>query len=66
MLGKLVNWLSFLSIGVGFIIAIGTAGLSDLGALDFKTILIRMIIGIVLMLGGFLTSVCFGEPIYLD
>jgi hypothetical protein len=50
---------------VGFIIVIGTAGMSDHGLLDFKTILIRMIIGLVLMIGGFIVAK-FGAPIYID
>jgi hypothetical protein len=50
---------------VGFIICIGTAGMSDLALLDFKTTLIRMIIGVVLLLGGFFMAK-FGAPIYID
>ena len=61
----LVNILSFISMAVGFIICIGTAGMSDLALLDFKTTLIRMIIGVVLLLGGFFMAK-FGAPIYID
>lgn len=46
---------------IGFIIMIGTAGASDINAIDFKTIVLQSCIGMVLALVGFVGYKVIGE-----
>ena len=50
---KVLHTIFGLSMFAGFMFMIGTAGSSDLGLIDFKTLVIHMLIGMGLFAGGF-------------
>lgn len=65
MLRKCVNWFFGLCTLVGLIALFGTVGMSDLNLIDFKTILVRCVISLVLILVGYV-GLRFNEFMYVD
>lgn len=53
MVKKVLNTIFVLSMVIGFIIVAGTAGSSDLGLIDLKTLVVHGIVGVAFMLFGF-------------
>lgn len=49
---KMIQIVSGLIIGAGVTMIAGTAGASDLGLIDFGTIVRNCLIGLVIMIGG--------------
>lgn len=43
-----------LSMFIGFLLMIGTAGSSDLGLISFERLVIRMCLGIIMITGGYI------------
>ena len=49
---KVVKWIAMAVAVAGFILALGTAGASDVGIICFDTIIFRVFIALAMMVGG--------------
>ena len=50
---KVIKWIGFLVLALGFVLMLGTAGASDLDTITFEVIVIRMLISLAMMGIGF-------------
>lgn len=52
MIKKILKVLFGVTVGAGLLVVLGTAGSSDLGLIDWTTVLVRSVIGVGLVLVG--------------
>ena len=52
---KAIKWIGLVLVVLGFVLALGTAGASDVDAICFDMAIIRSFIALAMICGGFLT-----------
>ena len=53
---KVIKWIAVAVMAAGFILALGTAGSDEVGAICFDVLIVRMFVALVMVIGGFFAA----------